>query len=312
MRRLVVFRAVVRAGSLSAAAAALNYTTSAVSQQIAALERELGVTLLTRGSAGARPTAAGQQLFDSAAEILSAVDRAERKLAQPESENALRVASFDSVAATILPSALAELRTVRPRLRPTLVAADPDAGVALLNAGEVDAAVITEAPGEPPHYSGVVITHLYDDEFFLVLPQRHRLAGRGEVPLAELADEDWVVSSATGVCPDARVFQNACRSAGFEPSVAFGSEDYPTLQGLVAANLGVSVVPSLAAAHPRPGVVIRGIAGPRVWRRVALATLRCPDAGTALGALVKVTQAIGKRLVNDSAYRLSERPFSVA
>ncbi|VEG48402.1 LysR family transcriptional regulator [Mycolicibacterium chitae] len=307
-----MFRAVVRAGSLSAAAATLNYTTSAVSQQIAALERELGVILLVRGHAGARPTTAGERLYDSAAEILAAIERAERRLDSPDTPELLRVASFASAAATILPTALAELRSAEPRLRPALVAADPDDGVALLSAGDVEAAVITEVPGERTAYPEVVSSPIYDDEFLLVLPPRHRLAGHAEIPLTALAAEDWVVSSATGVCPDARVFQNACRSVGFTPRVAFHSEDYPTLQGLVAADLGVSLVPSLAAAHVRPNVAIRRVAGMRPVRRIALATQHRPEAGTVLGALLSSAQAVGTRLANDSAYRVSERPFSVA
>ncbi len=93
VRRLVVFREVVRAGSLSAAAAALSYTTSAVSQQIAALEREVGVALLVRGPNGARPTPAGHTLLDHSTDILTAIERAERDLVRPESTAVLRVAS---------------------------------------------------------------------------------------------------------------------------------------------------------------------------------------------------------------------------
>ncbi len=156
VRRLVVFREVVRAGSLSAAAAALSYTTSAVSQQIAALEREVGVALLVRGPNGARPTPAGHTLLDHSTDILTAIERAERDLVRPESTAVLRVASFASAAAAILPAALAELRFAHPHLRPTLVAADPDDGVALLTDGEVEAAVITEVPGERSPYPGVV------------------------------------------------------------------------------------------------------------------------------------------------------------
>lgn len=310
VRRLVVFREVTRAGSLSAAAAALSYTTSAVSQQIAALERELGVALLVRGPTGVRPTPSGRTLLRHAAEILTAIERTERALG--EDADVLRVASFSSAAAVILPAALAELRKARPAVRPTLVPADPDDAVLLLAGGEVDAAVITQVPGESPQYSGVVTAPVYDDEFFVVLPVKHRLARFEEIPLAELADEDWVVSSATGTCPDTRVFQNACRNAGFTPSVTFRSEDYSTVQGLVAANLGVSLVPALAAVHPRPTVAVRRVAGVRLVRRIALATVATPCPGTPLGELLRLVQNVGTRLANNPAYSVPARPFSVA
>jgi DNA-binding transcriptional LysR family regulator len=312
VRRLVVFREVVRSGSLSAAAATLSYTTSAVSQQIAALEREVGVALLVRGPSGARPTAAGRRLLDHAETILAAVERAERDLAAPESDEVLRVASFSSAAAAILPAALSQLRAAHPGLRPTLVAADPDEGVALLHDGGADAAVITEVPGERPQYPGVFTAPVYDDEFFVVLPRQHRLAHLESVALADLAEEDWIVSSATGVCPDIKVFQKACRSAGFTPSVTFRSEDYTTVQGLVAANLGVSLVPSLAAAQARNNVAVRRVAGPRPVRRISMATLEEPSAGTALATLVRLVQGVGARLSNDAAYSVPARPFSVA
>ena len=127
-------------------------------------------------------------------------------------------------------------------------------------------------PGEDAEFSGVHTMPVYDDEFFVVLPARHRLAAAAEVPFAALAAEQWVVSSETGTCPDVRVFQQACRRAGFIPSVTFRSEDYPTVQGLVAANLGVSLVPSLAAAPLGPtwrcgGWPVRVRSGAYRWQR---------------------------------------------
>ncbi len=92
---------------------------------------------------------------------------------------------------------------------------------------------------------------VYDGEFFVVLPAGHRLARAAEVPFAALASDQWVVSSAAGTCPDTRVFHQACRRAGFTPSVTFRAEDYTTVQGLAAANIGASLVPSLAVPGTR-------------------------------------------------------------
>ena len=314
MRRLRVLQEVARCGSLSAAATALNYTTSAVSQQITALERDIGTALLVRGPSGARPTPAGTRLLEHAAVILRAVADAEQDLRRlaGASPDLIRVASFTSAAAVILPRALARFRSRYPRTEIQLIEADPDDGVALLSTGGADAAIITEVPGERSQYADVVAVPVYDDEFHVVLPAGHRLAESVEVPLPALAAEQWVVSSATGACPDTRVFHNACRHAGFAPSVTFRAEDYSTVQGLVAANIGVSLVPSLAASGARTDVAVRRVAGPRPVRRIAIATAAAPETGTALAALIALVQAVGARLTADPVFSVPARPFSVA
>ena len=314
VRRLRVLQEVARCGSLSGAATALNYTTSAVSQQISALERDVGVAVLARGPWGARPTPAGARLLEHAERIIAAITAAEQDLQRlvAAGPDVLRVASFTSAAAAIVPRALARFRARHPRTEVRLVEADPDEAVALLGSGGVEAALITEVPGERSQYSDVVAVPVYDDEFFVVLPATHRLAAATEVSLSALAGEQWVVSSATGVCPDTRVFHNACRRAGFAPSVTFRAEDYSTVQGLVAANLGVSLVPSLAAASSRPDVAVRRVAGRRPVRRISVATAGQPAAGTALAMLVALLQDVGDRLTVDAVYSIPARPFSVA
>lgn len=314
VRRLAVLREVVRCGSLSAAAAALNYTTSAVSQQITALERDLGTTLLVRGPTGVRPTAAGIRLLEHAETILAAIAAAEADLARLGSARPglLRVASFASAAATILPRAIARFRARFPGIDVELLPAEPEAGVALLDAGGAEAALVTEVPGDPPEFRHVHTVAVYDDEFFVVLPPDHRLAAAVEVPFAALAEESWIVSTQTGDCPDVRVFERACRDAGFRPAVTFRAEDYTTVQGLVAANLGVSLVPSLAATGARTDVVLRRVAGARPVRRIAVATAEPPAAGTPLAAFVALMRAAGAQVGAEPAYSVRERPFSVA
>jgi molybdate transport repressor ModE-like protein len=314
VRRLVVLQEVVRCGSLSAAATALSYTTSAVSQQITALERDIGSTLLVRSPTGVRPTAAGTRLLEHAETILAAIRTAERDLQHLATAHpgVVRVASFASAAGTILPRAIARFRALCPGVGVELVSADPEEGVELLTSGGADAAVITEVPGEAPEFPGVHSVPVYDDEFFVVLPAGHRLAARAEVPFAALAREQWIVSTESGACPDVRVFQRACRSAGFIPSVTFRTEDYSTVQGLVAANLGVSLVPSLAAAGARTDVALRRVAGRQPVRRIALATADRPADGTALATFVSLVREASARISADAVYSVPERPFSVA
>lgn len=298
VRRLRVLDEVVRCGSLSAAATVLSYTTSAISQQVSALERELGVPLLIRGPTGARPTPAGTELLAHAGTILGAVGAAERAVAAfaPGGSGGVRVASFASAAAMILPRAMMRLRSAFPEVPVELITADPDDGVALLGDGKADLALITEVPGERALYPDVVSVPVYEDEFYVVLPQRHRYAGAADVPLTALAREQWIISSATGRCPDTRVFRGACRRAGFVPTVAFRSEDFATVQGMVAAGLGVSLVPSLATSGSRDGIAVRRVAGTRPARRIGLAITANPDPGTALAAFVGLIRTEGARL----------------
>ncbi len=310
----MVLTEIARAGSLSAAATALNYTTSAVSQQVTALERDLGCALVVRGPSGARLTPAGAKLLDHVPIIVGAITAAERDLARLTSPTptALRIASFTSAAAVILPPAIARVRAALPGVTVELVGVDPDDGVALVRAGEADAAMVTEVPGEPTAFPGLDTAAVYDDEFFVVLPTSHPLTDRAEIPFAALSRENWVVSSETGVCPDTRVFRTACQRAGFEPSVTFRAEDYGTVQGLVAAGLGVSLVPSLAAAGVRPDVALRRVAGSRPVRRIAIATPASPAPSSLLATVIAMVAAAGARLNDKPLYSIPAHAFSVA
>jgi DNA-binding transcriptional LysR family regulator len=314
VRRLVVLAEVVRCGSLSAAALSLSYTTSAVSQQITALERDIGATLLVRGPTGVRPTEAGTRLLEHATLILSAVAAAERDLAQLNTARprTIRVASFASAAATILPRAFARFRSLFGDVGLELLSADPQDGVELVMADGADAVVITEVPGDAAEFPALHTVPVYDDEFFVVLPAGHRLASFAEIPFASLAREQWIVSTETGSCPDVRVFEHACRRADFTPSVTFRAEDYSTVQGLVAANLGVSLVPALAAGTAHPDVVLRRIAGHRPARRIAISTAQRPSPGSPLATFLSLVRAVGAQLRADEVYSIPERPFSVA
>ena len=314
VRRLVVLQEIARCGSLSAAAAAMNYTTSAVSQQVTALERDLGCTLLVRGPSGARPTPAGNTLLEHVPAILGAVAAAERDLANGTTRRpgAVRIASFASAAAVILPPAIARTRRVLPGLAIELVAVDPDDGVELLRNGDVDAAMVTEVPGEHTDFPGVNTLDVYDDEFFVVLPSGHRLAERTEVPMVELAHENWVVSSQTGLCPDTRVFRNACEHAGFEPNVSFRAEEYATVQGFVAAGLGVSLVPSLAASGARTDVAVRRAGGHRPVRTVAVATTAVPAPASVLSTVIGLIATAGNEIAARTECSFAASASSVA
>ncbi|ORV45307.1 LysR family transcriptional regulator [Mycolicibacter engbaekii] len=314
VRRLVVLQEIARAGSLSAAAVALNYTTSAVSQQVTALERDVCCSLLVRGPSGARLTLAGRKLLEHAPAIMGAVAAAERDLASITAARpgVVRIASFASAAAVILPPAIAQVRRALPGVGVELVAVDPDDGVEMLRSGDADAAMVTEVPGERPEFPGISTMGVYNDEFFVVLPLGHRLAGRAEVALAELARDNWVVSTQTGQCPDTRVFRSACQRAGFEPTVSYRAEEYATVQGLVAAGLGVSLVPSLAALGSRPDVAVRRVSGHRPARTVAIATTSPPAPASVLAAVIGFIAAAGAATAESAVCSVAAHASSVA
>ncbi|MGW4499890.1 LysR family transcriptional regulator [Micromonospora sp. NPDC004336] len=267
VRRMQVLRAVVTGGSVTAAAAHLGYTPSAVSQQVAALERQAGVALLERSGRGVRPTAAGLLLAEHAAVIGRHLAEAETALAELRAGRTGRLAVryFATAGAALVPPALARFRRDHPDVRVDLRLVDPDDPLPAVERGEADLAIVVHHRG-PAGRDGLRLVHLLDDPYLAVLPRGHRLAGRRELDLADLADEPWVGSEPAGPCRE--VVRDACGAAGFSPHVAVESEDYPTTQAFVAAGLGVAVVPRTGLDSPHPDVVVRALRNPRPARPI--------------------------------------------
>jgi DNA-binding transcriptional LysR family regulator len=283
--RLRVLRAVVEHRSFSAAAESLSYTQSAVSQAIARLEAETGVQLVVRGRRGVAPTTAGTTLVRHSERIFAAIGEAEEALAR-ESEaqlRRLRIATFPSGGAALMPLAVARFRRVHPTVSLTLTEGEPGEIAPRLRAGELDLALLFEFPGERSGAGKDLRTvTLLEDPMEIVLPAAHPLCARESLRLSDLHEEPWVQTSAGSPC--ARHVVRCCREAGFEPAVSFESDDYETVQGLVAAGVGVALVPRLAlgrglgAPSVHPGIAVRSPAPAPPMRRVVVAT----PAGTAL------------------------------
>jgi DNA-binding transcriptional LysR family regulator len=275
VRRLRVLKAVVDSGSVSGAAAYLNYTPSAVSQSITALERETGTVLLERAGRGVRPTDAGLLLCEHAALVLASVQQAEEALSALRAGRGgrVRVGAFPTAGSSLVPQALAAFQRHLPEVALDVTVVEPDEAIASLHAGTIDVAVVVEtfAPGHAP-CDGLRRRHLLADPFRMVIPRGHRLGSRRTVDLAALAGERWIgVNSCPGYCQ--QVVSEACRRAGFEPRYGLEADEYPTAQGFVAAGLGVALVPLLAlgaAAHS--GVVVRRVKGEQPVRHVWAAT----------------------------------------
>jgi DNA-binding transcriptional LysR family regulator len=249
VQRLRVLREVVAQGSFSEAASALNYTQSAVSQAIATLEAEAGVPLLERDRRGVRPTIAGERLNEHAGRILTQLDAAEAELGAIAGIRGgeLRMASFPTAGATLMPLAIAAFRAAHPDVALSLVEGEPEELIPRLREGEFDLGLIFEFEGTGELGPGLRSTPLFEDPMELALPKGHPLARKHGIVLEDLADEAWVQTSQASAC--ARHVVRICRAAGFEPRVSFESDDYLTVQGLVAAGVGVALIPQLALSQ---------------------------------------------------------------
>jgi DNA-binding transcriptional LysR family regulator len=272
VRRLRVLRAVAEHGSFAAAAAELRYTPSAVSQQIAALEREVGAVLVERGARGARLTQAGAVLDRHAAIVLGqlAAARAELDDLARLRGGTVRLTGFESSWTALVPAAVSRFRARFPEVGLQLAEEDPVEAVAAVRAGACDVAVVFESNGAED-LEGLERTVIAHDPLWAVLPSGHALAREPAAPLdlRVLATEPWVAP--TAFC--AGVVRGACAAAGFEPDVVFSSADYGAVQGFVAAGAGVALVPFLALTG-NPRVVARPVlsAPTRV-----LATVTAPE-----------------------------------
>jgi molybdate transport repressor ModE-like protein len=295
VRRLRVLREVALRGSFSAAAQSLAYSQSAVSQQIAALEREAGARLVERQGRRVRLTDAGRALVRRADAILAELDAADAELRAIAGlrTGRVRVSTFASAAATLLPAAVIAFRAAHPEVRVELSLVE-QTGEALeeLRAGRLDLVLVTQPVDQPPEPGPVETHRLLEDPMLAVLPGGHRLARRGSLRLEELAGEPWVLGGGPG-CSDRAIVLRACHAAGFEPRVAldFPTDDYTATQGMVAAGAGITLLPRLALAVPRDDLAVRPLAGDGPTRLVAAATRRHDHGPATLEMLAQVGRA---------------------
>ncbi|OQD54125.1 LysR family transcriptional regulator [Streptomyces phaeoluteigriseus] len=257
LERLRTLDALARHGSVSGAAAGLHITTSAVSQQLAKLEREVGQQLLAKNGRGVRLTDAGRLLADHAARILSHVELAQSDLEAQRGQvvGELRLSAFPTAARGLFPTALAGLRKEHPGLRVRSCELEPEHGIAGVIRGDLDLAVVLDWYNKPmPVPDGLVKAPLLDDPADVAMPAGHPLSGRDEVDLGEFAGDEWITWGDGEFCHEWLMF--TLRSRGVEPIVGHRAAETHTQLGLVAAGLGVCVVP-LLGRHPVPeGIVI--------------------------------------------------------
>ena len=278
LARLRAFKEVAERRSFSAAAAALNYTQSSVSQQVTNLERELGVTLIERSSRPVSLTQTGEIVLRHAEDLLGRAASIEHELAALTAGDAgtLRLGGFYTAWTSFLPPAVAEYAHEHPKVQLELRQLEPELALRALRAADLDLAI---AYRFDPLDDGLGRLHLFDDPYVVALHAEHPLTRRRAIPLARLAGERWV--SPPAEAPYMRVLLRMCREQGFEPDVAFETIDIAMVQPLVAAGLAISVLPRLAASPLQGGVAVRRLEGDPPARSVELVELggrRLPEA----------------------------------
>jgi DNA-binding transcriptional LysR family regulator len=300
--RLRILREVAAQRSFSAAADSLQYTQSAISQAIATLEAETGAQLVIRDRRGLRLTAAGKTLVAHADGILARIGAAEAELSAVLGVRGglLRMASFPTAGATLMPLAIARFRAAHPGVELTLAEGEPDEIADRLRAGEFDLALLFEFDEAREQIgAGIDRIELLEDPLHVVLPQAHPLAKQASLALSDLAEEAWVQTSANSPC--ARHVVRSCLAAGFDPVVSFESDDYQTVQGLVAAGVGVALVPQLALPNVRPDVTVRALLPKSPFRKVLAATAGGPAGGPAASAMSEILRAVALQYAGKQA-----------
>ncbi|MFF5307119.1 MULTISPECIES: LysR family transcriptional regulator [unclassified Streptomyces] len=291
LERLRTLDALARHGSVSGAAEGLHVTTSAVSQQMSKLEREVGQQLLAKNGRGVRLTDAGRLLAEHAGRILSQVELAQADLEAQRGQvvGELRISAFPTAARGLFPTALAALRARHPALRVRSTEQEPENGIAGVVRGDLDLAVVLDWYNKPmPLPDGLVKAPILDDPADVAMPADHPLAGRDEVDLGEFADDEWITWAEGEFCHEWLMF--TLRSRGIEPIIGHRAAETHTQLGLVAAGLGVCVVP-LLGRNPMPAGVVTVPLKQRVRRHVYVVWRADADRRPSIRAAVEALRA---------------------
>lgn len=298
VRRLRTFALVLDLGSVSAAADVLGYTQSAVSQQLAALEREVGLALVDRAQRPLRATAAGATLRPQVDRVLAAVGAADAAVEDLRGGVVrLRLAAFTSALSSFVPTALRDLRRAHPEVVVQVLQLETQEAVERLRSGDADIAVVHHMPGiAVPETSGLQRRPLMVDELYVVLPEGHRLARRKSVALADLEGEPLGMPRRDTPAGRFRsVVEHLCADAGFAPQVAYEIDDLPAAKAFVAAGIVVGAMHGLTLAPVPPGAVVRPLAerpaGSRSVEALAPAAARTPPVEALLDRLAHAARS---------------------
>jgi DNA-binding transcriptional LysR family regulator len=297
VQRLRAFALVLDLGSISAAASVLGYTQSAVSQQLAALEREVGTALVDRSRRPLRATRAGASLRPHVERVLAALGGANAALEDLRGgTRRLRLAAFTSALSSFVPTAVRDLRRAHAQLVVQVLQLETHEAVERLRRGDADLAVVHRMPGAAvPETAGLQRRRLLVDHLYVVLPEGHRLARRDAVSIAELEAEPLILPRRDTPAGRFRsVVEQLCAQAGFEPRVAYELDDLPAVQAFVATGIALVLMHGLILATLPPGAAARPLAerpaGSRTVEALAPAAARTPVVDELLDRLAEAAR----------------------
>jgi molybdate transport repressor ModE-like protein len=286
-RKLRLLVAVATTGSIAGAATVAGCSAAAASQQLSALERQTGAQLLERSARSVRLTTTGELLVEHATRILADLRTAEQAITAVTTLHGgqLRVASFGTAAARLCIPALAAFTRRYPKVAIAFHELEPEQAIPAVRAGDIDLAVTHQYARFPaPDLGGLTQTHLLTDPLLLAVPARLRPADSSPVSLRTFANADWI-STHPGDGFQA-ITEMVGRAAGFEPKVTCRADDYRIIQDLVAAGIGVALVPQ-SAVTPRTAVTVLPIAKPARLARTIHATIRSADTSAAVKEMTR-------------------------
>ena len=294
VRRLVLLAKVIDTGSMTAAAEVLNYTPSAVSQQLRRLESEVGQPLLQRHARGITPTEAGAVLAGHTRRVAHQLAAAEADLAEIAGlrRGQLALGTFPTIGSSLLPLAVSRYRTLYPGIRLSVYSARLEELVEMLDSGDIGLSLLWDYAWNRINPGDFAVTHLLDDPTVLIVAADHRVARRRHVKMGELADEDWIVRAHDH--PVAEVLDRACRAAGYQPHIAFHANDYQEAQAMVSVGLGIALAPRTAVANKRPDVRIISLGSTAPARRILLAYRDDRVRAAAAEAMGEVLQEVAR------------------
>lgn len=299
LKRLRVLREVAEQGSFSAAADELHVSQSAVSQQISALEAEVGVPLLIRLRGGPQLTEAGTLLVSHADAAICRLEEAERELSELAGlcKGELRMMSFSSANASLVTRAARGFRDRHPSVRLNLSEADPEDSLPALKRGTIDLALAYDFELESIEDDrDLVATHLLDEDMHVALPLDHPLADESAIELGRLSEETWLCGSSESSCR--RLTVSSCERAGFKPDVAYESNDYTAMQALVAAGMGVTLIPDLALLYRNHEVAVVDIVPEAPVRRIWAVTLEAGSRSSSTDAMIEVLTQVSATILD--------------
>jgi DNA-binding transcriptional LysR family regulator len=298
VRRLRLLRELAARGTITAVAEALSYTPSAVSQQLAQLERDAGLPLLERVGRGVRLTEAGRRLVVHADAVLARLDEAEADLERSAGTvgGEVRVSAFQTAAFALVLPALADLAEHHPEVRCELMDAEAEEALPAVRIGDLDVAVAEEYHHAPRRLDPALEREeLCRDPVLVALPEGHPLAGNAEIDLADLADECWA-STRPGTA-FAAMLERSCRLlGGFEPDIRHRANDLQLLIQIVTRTGAVALLPGLGLLDATPGAVLRPPAGGPMDRTIFAALRRGTGERPALRALLDAMIREAERL----------------